>query len=832
MSIESLDFIFSIKVDDTPLESRLRAVVETLQQGGFHTQARPGHGLVLVFAKLSAAKYAQLAKEDQLKSYEFGVTAKDDTPADRPRVIYAYLTSPKDVDGLGITPGKGDWPFVTSITPVSGYLADKSLFKRAKDALAQPVLDTTQLNKLYGSDVALYFEFVKFYAGALGVLSIFGTIAYLRSKAFSLTFSFVNLIWGVLFLILWKRRERYLVNFWGVQNVHKVDVYDADLAVLNSGVKRPSSYKDRDHSEGLKFVKQLAFAPIALAFVAVLVSYQLACFVLEIFLSEIYDGPGKMFLTLLPTVAISVFVPVLTIVYNIVVDKFLVWEQHDNSYTRYDSFVVKTFVLNFLTGYVPLLITAFIYLPFAHLVAPNLPNIQNAIASNISENRYVYKYLTKVKSQQEFQINQDRLNAQFFYFVVTNQVIQVVLKYVLPLVLAPVMELVNTKVLGKEPATIPEDAPEEKSWLARVRDTVNLPEPNVNDDYRGLTLQYGYLVLFGPVWTLAPLVSLVFTVLTFKLDTLRLTSGKYFRPPVPKRVDSIHPWDHAFFLLTWIGSVVSPIVTSFYRHGTKPPKTLGQLALDKASVNVSSSLRLVLTFFVSEHLFFILYFVGTKVSNFLRSKPEVDNNFVDNDIKLRRDHFSEHAKQTSEKAVAHDDDEWQSSSVESILKQAKGFDKPADASKLPSAGKLSSVGKLTAVGGAAGATAGTLSNRAELEEKRRQLQEQKEQLRLRKDLEAHKEKGDSVIQTVGSDGKPTLAIIDNNDHIPMEDVKKVELDLSGKDKVSKEEEKTTPEEDDESEEASESVSDVADSTAGDSTKKSKKKGLKKLLKKF
>ena len=52
-----------------------------------------------------------------------------------------------------------------------------------------------------------------------------------------------------------------------------------------------------------------------------------------------------------------------------------------------------------------------------------------------------------------------------------------------------------------------------------------------------------------------------------------------------------------------------PVVTAFYRHGTAPPKSMGQFALDKASVHVSSSVFLVLLMFVSEHGFLILSYL-------------------------------------------------------------------------------------------------------------------------------------------------------------------------------------------------------------------------------
>lgn len=819
MLLFDADFVLNVEYSVSETEklsdANLKKLLSVLEKKGFTTQARPGpdpKSTLLVFLKLSGALYLELVEKDLIKNYEFGITSKDDSPSDRPRVIYSYLSNPEECGGCAITPGKGEWTFVSSITPISGYLADSKFFEKAKKLILAPELGTNALKKDYGTLIAFYFEFLKFYIGSLSILAVLGLVAKLRSKTLSLTYSFVNLIWGTVFWLLWKRRERYLANFWGVQNAHKIDEYNAELTSLNKDFERVSSYKHRDRHDGVRFVKQILFAPVALVFVAVLVSYQLGCFVIEIFLSEIYDGPGKIVLTLLPTILISVFVPVLTIVYNIVVDKFLVWESHDNTYSRSDSFVVKTFVLNFLTGYVPLLITSFIYLPFAHLIQPNLPEIQRTLASNINSNRYVYKYLTKVKSQQDFVINQERLSGQFFFFIVISQIIQFGVKYALPLVLKPVLKIVNEKILGKVEDVKAQDAPEEKEWLEKVRAAVVLPEHNVNDDYRGLAMQYGYLILFGPVWTLAPLLSLIFNAITFKLDQFKLSSGLYYRPPVLTRVDSIHPWDYAFLLLTWIGSVISPLVTAFYRHGTKPPKPLGQFALDKASVNVSSATVLILVLFFSEHSFFGLYFIGTKVSTFLKSDVEVQNDFVDNDIKLRRDHYSAEVKS---KGVNSGND-WKTS-TELTLKQAQGIDLvPVSGSK----GALTSVSQ--------GETS-TLLNRLDkasvLEQKKKLLAEKEEELRLRKQLEEHKEKSDSIIDTVDSEGKPTLAIIDDNSHISEKDQKELENVLDKKKSETKDDASSKY-----SEESTPDTGDAETTDANSSLSPKKKRGLKKLLK--
>ncbi|CUM53280.1 uncharacterized protein AC631_00563 [Debaryomyces fabryi] len=694
----NLDFVISVlsevenaKTGATKAQSKanIEKLVNGLSANGFYTQVRPSgdsQSNLLVFVKLASYKYAEEIEKDLIKNYEYGVTAKNDSPAEKLRIIANVLTSPSSVGGVGITVGKGDWSFVQSITPITDSLKQSTFVEDFQAHVTNGDVSTNTIKEKFGVQIALYFEFLKFYTLWLGYLSVFGLVSYFKSKkSFLLTYTFINLIWGCLFITFWNRRQQYLVNFWGVQNSHYIEEHISALAKLNEKFEEKSTYEKKGNTSGIRFVKQLAFIPIALLFVGILIGYQLGCFALEIFLSEIYDGPGKAFLTLLPTILISVFVPILTIGYGIVTDHVLAWENHDNEYSRDNSIIVKQFVLNFLTSYGPLIITSFIYLPFAHLVQPHIGDIQYSISKNLNHDRFYHKYLTNLKRSEDFKINQQRLNVQFFYFIVTNQVIQIVLKYVLPVVLQKGIKFFKTKIQGKPDYKV-DDREIEKSWLDIVRNATQLPEYNVNDDFRGLTLQYGYLIIFGPVWSLAPIISIIFNIITFKLDMFKLSNGKYFKPPIPHRVDSIHPWDHALFALTWIGSIISPVITAFYHHGTQPPKTLGQFALDKASVNISGT-TLIFLVFLSEHLFFVFWVVLFKISKLFKSEVERKNDFGANDLKIRHDYYSSKVEQT---AVAGNDGEWSNFGPERALKEAVAIpianvrvDKTEDLSEKP-----------------------------------------------------------------------------------------------------------------------------------------------------
>ncbi|KAF3990236.1 hypothetical protein FT663_03280 [Candidozyma haemuli var. vulneris] len=748
-------------------DSNLQLLFDTLEKFGFKAQVRAGADKgtqLLVFLKITAKAYEELVKKDLLRNYEFGLTDDNSASYNKQRLIYEYLTTSDTLGGVGITPGVGQWKFVESITSLDGYLADSTVTEQAKKDLVDPTFSTAKFKNLYGPNVALYFDFVRFYTLGLFTLALFGIIGFLKSKNYSIAFSFINLIWGTVLLVLWRRRTRFLSNTWGVQNALTLERFRSELVGAAGEVQ---DSKQKAESDKIRFLKQLLFVPVAIGFGFILLTAQGLCFVWEIFISEIYDGPGKAVLTLTPTILLSSFVPVFTIVYTTATKKFIDWERHHSNLTRSQSFAIKSFLLNIMTGYVPLLISAFIYLPFAHLLQPNLIYIKRAIAGRIRSDRYAYSYLTNIKTSESFEINQSRLDSQYFYFIVTNQVIGSILKFGLPLILTPLINFAKKLIYGKEPQVDVEEDPQEKSWLDRVRRAAELPEYSVDDSFRDIALQFGYVTVFGSIWTLAPVVCIFFNILTFKLEEWRLASGLYFKPIVARKIDTIYPWNVAFFFLAWLGSIVSPLVASFYRHGAKPPKNFGSFGFDKASVNVGSTIGLVTVLLLSEHLFFALYFIGSKLSDLFKSEQETENDNFQNTLILRRQEFS---SKKIPQISAPDDSEWSSYSPSNALQQAKSLNvyenKPQEEGGSSITDSIKAIGASTGISTtAASEGSSSVTNKKELLEKKRreleQLQEEK-----RRELEARAEKGDSIVNTVGSQGEPSQAIIDDNSHVP------------------------------------------------------------------
>jgi anoctamin-10 len=151
--------------------------------------------------------------------------------------------------------------------------------------------------------------------------------------------------------------------------------------------------------------------------------------------------------------------------------------------------VQKIFVLNFITSYLPILLTAFIYVPFAKILVPYLDVFQ-LMVKQFAENE---KPVDSLKIS--FQINPDRLTKQVIYFTVTAQIVNFALEAVVPYIKRKVFRTVKdvranaTVKRGGNPEM--HDPPEEATFLARVRSEAELDVYDVSGDFREMVVQFG-----------------------------------------------------------------------------------------------------------------------------------------------------------------------------------------------------------------------------------------------------------------------------------------------------------------------------------------------------
>lgn len=146
------------------------------------------------------------------------------------------------------------------------------------------------------------------------------------------------------------------------------------------------------------------------------------------------------------------------------------------------AFVQKIFVINFIVSYLPIILTAFVYVPFGKILVPYL-DVFHVTAQ---------KFTTDGKVEtQAFEINPDRLKKQIIYFTVTAQVVNLLLETVVPLIKRKVFKAVKEVQTAKSGAPQHEDPEEEAAFLERVRNEAELDKYDVTVDYREMVVQFG-----------------------------------------------------------------------------------------------------------------------------------------------------------------------------------------------------------------------------------------------------------------------------------------------------------------------------------------------------
>ena len=254
------------------------------------------------------------------------------------------------------------------------------------------------------------------------------------------------------------------------------------------------------------------------------------------------------------------------------------------------AFVQKIFVLNFITSYLPIFLTAFVYVPFGRVLVPYLDIFQ------ITAQKFTKDGKVQTKS---FEINQDRLKKQVIYFTVTAQVVNFLLEVIVPYVKRKAFKAVEEVQSELQKGGFhPKDVEEEAAFLARVRNEAELDEYDVTVDYREMVIQFGYLALFSVIWPLTACSFLVNNWIEARSDAMKIAIGS--QRPIPWRADSIGPWLTSLGFLSWLGSLTSAAIVFLFRSDIHGP--------DGHPSNIKAW-GLLLSILLAEHLYLVVQIV-------------------------------------------------------------------------------------------------------------------------------------------------------------------------------------------------------------------------------
>ncbi|KAL1965483.1 hypothetical protein VTN77DRAFT_5739 [Rasamsonia byssochlamydoides] len=593
--------------DHSGATKQLEKLLRTLAEVGFQTEVRHGDkSSLLVFVRAPSKSLQRATYTSRVRDWLYGLrhtqpggeqSPEPQTDAERLRVIHYMITSPREDGGAGITPKHGEWKNVDSIFALHDNKTNEAWMRDWSKKTFLTRHDLDQIRNKFGERVGFYFAFLQSYFGFLLFPALFGFSCWLLLGYFSPIYAIVNCLWCVIFVEYWKRQEIDFGIRWQVRGV-------SVLPTKNRQFKPEKEVRDETTGEvrqvfpwRKRLLRQLLQIPFALVAASVLGAIIATCFAIEIFISEVYNGPLKGYLVFIPTILLSSLIPTFSAVLTSVATRLNDFENYETKEAYDVALIQKILVLNFITSYLPIFLTAFVYVPFANVIVPYLDVFRVTVRPFVSAED------EKMIDHADFRIDPSRLRKQVIYFTVTAQIVNTALETVVPFVLRKLSlkyreftEERQEERKGhdevKKSIFVYDDLPEEAEFLSRVRNEAELPEYDVTTDLREMCIQFGYLSLFSPVWPLVPVSFLINNWVELRSDFFKIC--RECKRPTPERTDTIGPWLDTLGLLAWVGSITSSALVYMFSNDRLGPD--GQLSEVKGWA-------LLLTVFFAEHIY-------------------------------------------------------------------------------------------------------------------------------------------------------------------------------------------------------------------------------------
>ena len=427
----------------------------------------------------------------------------------------------------------------------------------------------------------------------------FGFSCWVLLGSFSWIYGIVNVLWCVIFVEYWKRQEKELAIRWGVKNVSVIQEKRRDFVPEKTITDKTTGEQVGIFPAKTRVQRQLLQIPLAIGCVIALGTIICTCYAIEIFISEVYNGPFKSVLTFTPTILLTLAVPPVSNWLTIFAERLTDFENYETQDSHDKAMVSKVFVINFLTSYTAIFLTSFVYVPFASIIVPYL-DVFALTVKPFAENE---KQL-QTPPPASFNINPNRLKNQMIYFAVTAQVVNFALETIVPFFTKKGQDKFKEfqtsraeKSGGSVPRPEDNDPPEERDFLHRVREEASLPVYDVTSDLREMCIQFGYLSLFSVVWPLTPVSYFINNWIELRGDTFKLTVES--RRPNPERADSIGPWLDSLEFLAWLGSITTAALVYMFSGSADGLGPDGK-------PHAIKGWALLLSILLSEHIFLVV----------------------------------------------------------------------------------------------------------------------------------------------------------------------------------------------------------------------------------
>ncbi|KAJ5767546.1 hypothetical protein N7533_000129 [Penicillium manginii] len=565
--------------------AEFRTLMADLTEAGLRVQIRHGHGkALLVCIRVPRDHLGTMVQQSRVKDWMYAITHKlpsatetsatAETPAEEIRSIYHAVTWSKELGGAGITPEFGKWERITASFPLHDKDACTELLRAWSRKTVLTIRDLDTIRALFGEKVAFYFAFIQCYSIALVIPAAMGIVGWLYFGPYSIIYGSALCVWCICFVEYWKVREFDLAHRWGVRGVGVLKVNRPQYK-WEKEIKDPITGQVTRVFPGWKqFLRQLLLIPFASVAAVALGSLIVVTFASEVFISEVYDGKFQGYLEFAPTIIFSLSLPFITSLLTSIATRLT---EYENYRTRdlYDlAQTQKTFVMNFITSFLPTILTAYVYVPFGKTIVPHLDIIKRA-GLNIE------------MAHKDFQVDGSRFQQEVIYLSMTAQIFSFCEEIILPYVKQKLYQKWRNYQDRKAGLTR-----QRNSILQRLREEADSDGYEVEEDILEMCVQFGYLALFGVAWPLVPLGFLLNNWLELRGDFFKLARENQRPPPI--RADSIGPSLLGLDFLAWMGTISTAAIVHIYRGNME-------------EVHLSS---LLLTVFIAEQAYLGIRFIA------------------------------------------------------------------------------------------------------------------------------------------------------------------------------------------------------------------------------
>ncbi|KAF2852104.1 DUF590-domain-containing protein [Plenodomus tracheiphilus IPT5] len=564
-------------------------LLKHLEAAGLNTEVRSGYyQTLLIFVQAPRELLGNTVYKSRVKDWLYGITKHHpggsatssvtaDFEAEDLLSMYHLVNWGQELGGAGITPEFGQWENVTAIFPLHNNRANRALLSHLSMRIFLDVEDLDQIRNLFGAKVAFYFAFVQMYFRSLAFPCIAGIFAWAFLPKYSLFFALVIGVWCTVFLEYWKIKQTDLSIRWQVRGVGDLKVNRPQFIYETKTIDDAGRVR-HNFPRWKRIVRQLVVVPFVLVSTLFLGLLIAIVFAIETYISEAYDGPYKFYMEYFPTILLAFFLPYATNFLEDVATSMTEFENHRTADQHGMSLTQKIFVLNGITNYLPILLTAFVYVPLGSTVIPLLQGMIDALLG------------AKQRGAIVFQADPDRLRNEVITLTLTGQISGAIEELALPWAKTQVKQWWRDRQATSK-TDVNVDDPGEARFLRRARRQALRPSYNVQDDIAEMVIQFGYLALFSPVWPLVPIGFLINNWFELRSDFLKICLEH--QRPAPTRGDGIGPWVSSLECLTWLGSISSAAIVHLFGQQHHLGEYLG----------LSTWASLPITILISEHIF-------------------------------------------------------------------------------------------------------------------------------------------------------------------------------------------------------------------------------------